>query len=329
MRHIDIFNGDADGIISLIQLRLNEPKDSILVTGVKRDNQLMNDFEFKAADQVTVLDISMEKNQAGLKQALDLGAQVEYFDHHRAGDIPQHDNLFAQIDTSADMCTALLVDAKLKGKYRHWAIAAAYGDNLIAKANELAEAEGLNKEQRNQLKELGVLVNYNGYGSSIEDLHFAPAELFNQLRSYHSPFDVITDPNSPFRELKKAYEQDMSLAKSVSPHYQSSSLKVVILPNSSWARRVSGVLGNELANSDPSRAHLILTKRNSDTSVVSLRSPISKKYGAGDICAKYDTGGGRESSAGINNFPLASLNSLVSDIESFYCVKSLDQKTNI
>ena len=74
MRHIDIFNGDADGIISLIQLRLNQPKDSILLTGVKRENQLMNGFEFHSSDQVTVLDISMEKNQEGLQRALNIGA---------------------------------------------------------------------------------------------------------------------------------------------------------------------------------------------------------------------------------------------------------------
>lgn len=37
----DIFNGDADGIIALLQLRLADPIDSQLITGVKRDIKLV------------------------------------------------------------------------------------------------------------------------------------------------------------------------------------------------------------------------------------------------------------------------------------------------
>ena len=36
----DVFNGDADGIISLVQLRLSDPRDAELVTGRKRDIKL-------------------------------------------------------------------------------------------------------------------------------------------------------------------------------------------------------------------------------------------------------------------------------------------------
>jgi len=37
MKVYDVFNGDADGICALIQLRLANPSESTLVTGVKRD----------------------------------------------------------------------------------------------------------------------------------------------------------------------------------------------------------------------------------------------------------------------------------------------------
>ena len=37
----DIFNGDADGIIALLQLRLADPIGAELVTGVKRDIKLV------------------------------------------------------------------------------------------------------------------------------------------------------------------------------------------------------------------------------------------------------------------------------------------------
>jgi len=38
----DVFNGDADGICALIQLRRADPKpDATLITGVKRDIELL------------------------------------------------------------------------------------------------------------------------------------------------------------------------------------------------------------------------------------------------------------------------------------------------
>ncbi|MDG1750349.1 MAG: DHH family phosphoesterase, partial [Thalassotalea sp.] len=64
--HFDVFNGDADGIIALVQLRLAEPKNSTLVTGVKRDITLVEKVSIEQAKSVTVLDISMEKNAPAL-----------------------------------------------------------------------------------------------------------------------------------------------------------------------------------------------------------------------------------------------------------------------
>ena len=60
--HYDVFNGDADGILALVQLRLAEPKESTLITGVKRDISLLKQVDANNATSVTVLDISMEKN---------------------------------------------------------------------------------------------------------------------------------------------------------------------------------------------------------------------------------------------------------------------------
>jgi len=318
MRYIDIFNGDADGILSLLQLRLTQPRESLLVTGVKRDNQLMNNLEYQAEDCITVLDISMLKNISGLLRALECGASVEYFDHHQAGDIPQHANLQATIDTAPEVCTALLVDQYLEGRYHHWAIAAAYGDNLVAKANELAQQAGLSAEQTLQLKELGTLVNYNGYGPQLADLHFAPADLFKRLLAYRSPFELITDKASVYHQLKLAYEEDMALASSITPYYQSSSVKVILLPNQAWARRVSGVLGNQLANQTSSLAHLVLTEADNATAVVSLRAPLTNKQGAGELCGRFATGGGRAAAAGINVFPLNQIQELISVVEDYY-----------
>ena len=72
MRYVDVFNGDADGICALLQLQLQlgSPRDSELVTGVKRDIDLLRQVQAGAGDRITVLDVAMEKNRADLDRHL-------------------------------------------------------------------------------------------------------------------------------------------------------------------------------------------------------------------------------------------------------------------
>ena len=314
----DIFNGDADGIIALLQLRLATPQESTLITGVKRDINLVAKVDAKAGDNLTVLDISMEKNRVALELALESGSEVFYADHHRAGDVPEHENLSAHIDLDANTCTALIIDNLLNGQFHEWAITAAYGDNLIAKADELADAAGLFIEKKEQLKELGTLINYNGYGASVEDLHFDPAELYQALLKYSSPFDIIADKASPFYQLQAAYQSDMDNALAIKAQHKSEKLGLFKLPNEAWARRISGVYGNLLANQSPDSAHAVLTQNADGTYMVSLRAPLNNKQGAGEICSSFETGGGREAAAGINVLPKESIAQFVKVVESKY-----------
>ncbi len=314
----DIFNGDADGIIALLQLRLANPKESTLITGVKRDINLMAKINTKAGDKLTVLDISMEKNMVALKLALDSGAEVFYADHHRSGDILEYEYLSAHIDLDANTCTALIIDNLLDGQFHSWAITAAYGDNLIAKADGLADIAGLSVEQKIQLKELGTLINYNGYGASVEDLHFSPAVLYQMLLKYASPFDVIADKASPFYQLQAAYQSDMDSALAIKAQYKSEKLGLFELPNEAWARRISGVYGNLLANLLPNSAHAVLTKNADGTYMVSLRAPLNNKQGAGEICSSFGTGGGREAAAGIDALPKTSIAEFIEVVEGKY-----------
>ncbi|EHC7290321.1 acetyltransferase [Vibrio parahaemolyticus] len=314
----DIFNGDADGIIALLQLRLADPIDSQLITGVKRDIKLVEKVDVQAGDELTVLDISMEKNMAGLEQALAQGVHVFYADHHKAGDIPQHGNLDAHIDLDANMCTALIVDKLLEGRFHTWAITAAYGDNLIAKADALADQAGLNNEQKAQLKELGTLINYNGYGSKVDDLHFHPADLYRALVQYISPFEVIEDKASPYYQLQSAYQQDMDAAQAVPATHESDTLKLFELPNTAASRRISGVYGNWLANQNPDSAHAVLTENTDGTYTVSLRAPLNNKQGAVAVCGQFPTGGGREAAAGINALRKEDVNAFIDAVETYY-----------
>ncbi|EKO3396591.1 DHH family phosphoesterase [Vibrio fluvialis] len=316
--HYDIFNGDADGIIALLQLRLAKPRDSQLITGVKRDIELLANVTAQRGDSLTVLDISMAKNRDALLTVLASGAQVFYADHHQAGDIPQHEQLDAHINLDANMCTALIVDTLLEGRFHHWAITAAYGDNLLSVADALAAKAGLRPEQAEQLKELGTLINYNGYGQSVSDLHYHPADLFRALLGYSSPFEVIADPTSPYAVLKQAYEQDIAQALAKPAVYESKTLRVFALADEAASHRVSGVYGNLLANQKPDQAHVVLTVADDESYTVSLRAPLNKKRGAGTLCSQFATGGGREAAAGINRLPKQDLARLIASVEAYY-----------
>lgn len=318
MADYDVFNGDADGICSLIQLRLEFPKDSIPVTGVKRDIELLKNIKVQEGDCITVLDISMEKNIAPLKEALNSGAAVFYADHHRSGDIPKNSKLEALIDLSPDTCTALIIDKYLSGKYKAWAITAAFGDNLKKEARFFAEENSFSEDEISLMDQLGTYINYNGYGESLDDLHYPPAELYKIMKSYGTPFEFIEKEKLVFETLKHGYEEDIRSANSLEAEFENEIAAMYILPDKKWARRVSGVFSNELAIRNPDRAHAVLTEKKSGDYLVSIRAPKTKMHGASDIAAKFPGGGGRAAAAGINNLPKSSLSKLFQELLKYY-----------
>lgn len=301
MNH-DVFNGDADGICALHQLRLAFPASNNLVTGTKREIDLLRRVEAGAGDEVTVLDLSMDKNRDALLALLDKGAKVSYFDHHVSKDIPDHPNLTATIDTSPAVCTSLLVNRHLGGKQLIWAVVGAFGDNLHAAAYQAAQSLGLGTQQLVMLRELGECLNYNSYGESVEDLFFHPAELYLTLHRQEDPF-VFVREDRVFEVLKQGYNEDMALARAIRPEHETTNGAVYILPAKPWARRVSGAFGNLLASTFPGRAHAVLTQRNDGAYVVSVRAPQSTNSGADVLCSRFATGGGRKGAAGINRLP--------------------------
>lgn len=321
--HYDVFNGDADGIIALVQLRLAEPKVGRLITGVKRDISLLKQVDINNATSVTVLDISLEKNIDALIPLLNAHVPIFYVDHHRTGDIPNSEHLATLIDLDANTCTSLLVNHYLDDRYARWAVAAAFGDNMKASAQQLADKIGLTSEQAALLAELGVYVNYNGYGSSVDDLHFHPQALYQALVEYRDPLALIAQPNSVFSQLKLAYQQDMEKAQSAKVLFDNDVCKIVELADEPWARRVSGVFGNELANISPDKAHAVLTLNkkalNSDqTYTVSVRAPLNNKQGADNICVQFPTGGGRAGAAGINQLRQEQLEYFIQIMSNYY-----------
>jgi hypothetical protein len=313
----DIFNGDADGICALLQLRLAEPREATLVTGVKRDINLLARVEAADGDRLTVLDVSMDKNSAGLEQALKSGAEVFYVDHHFPGKIPEHPRLTALIDEAPDVCTAALVNGHLRGAHLDWAVTGAFGDNLKDTARRLAKDLDVTAEDLASLEELGTCINYNGYGPSIEDLHFDPEDLYRTLHHARSPLEFVG--SSPdFRRLSEGYREDMERAAALEPMRSTAAVAVFVLPNEPWARRVSGVYSNDLASGSPERAHAVLTEKPGGSYLVSVRAPLSNKQGAAELCMQFPTGGGRAGAAGINDLPADSLDAFLSAFETAY-----------
>ena len=302
----DVFNGDADGICALHQLRLAEPRQAQLVTGVKRDIALLKRVQAGHGARVTALDISLNKNLDAVKRLLEAGASVAYFDHHQADEIPVHANFFAQIDTGAEWCTSLLVNRHLGGRHLIWAVVAAFGDNLAEAARIAAAPLELSAGALSELQELGECLNYNGYGESVEDLYFDPAELYRQLHVHVDPFTFIREDKN-FQTLHTGYAQDMAQAQESKPMHETAHGAVYLLPDAAWSRRVSGVFGNALASGAPQRAHAVLTQKSTGGYLVSVRAPLAVKAGADMLCSQFETGGGRKAAAGINHLPESEL----------------------
>lgn len=307
---IDVFNGDADGICAVHQWRLAHPAASQLVTGVKRDINLLAGLAAAAGDRVSVFDISFDSNRRDALRLLDAGVELRWFDHHHAGELPDHPGLAASIDTAADCCSSLLVDRALGGRFRAWAIVAAFGDNLHEVGAALAAQAGLDRARIEALAELGELLNYNGYGDAEADLHFPPRDLYLALREFAEPADFIA-ASPAFVALREGFAADLAAAGRLAPRVEAPRFAAYVLPDEAWARRVVGTLANRLANAAPERAHALLVPNGAGNYTVSVRAAKLRPDGADVFCRGFATGGGRKAAAGINHLPPAELGSFL------------------
>lgn len=314
----DVFNGDADGLCALVQLRLAEPRDAVLVTGVKRDIDLLKQVHAAPGALVTVLDISLDKNRVDLERVLAEGANVFYCDHHFAGEIPEHPHLLALVNPAADVCTSLLVNNYLQGAYLAWSVVGTFGDNLRDSARRIARPLALDEARLHQLENLGIYINYNGYGSRLEDLHFTPEALYRLISQFSDPFVFMMEGAEHFQRLETGYREDMTAAGELAPEYRDNATAVYLLPEAPWARRVSGVFGNDLANAEPARAHAVVTGKADGNYLVSVRAPLANKIGADVLCRQFPSGGGRAAAAGINDLPADQLQVFIDRFAAFY-----------
>lgn len=315
--HYDVFNGDADGICSLQQLRLARPiTESQPVTGVKRDIQLLARVQHVRQSSFSVLDISLDKNRPALQHLLEQQNQVLYFDHHFAGEIPLSPLLSAHIDLRPDTCTSLIVDAFLGGKFSRWAICGAFGDNLHKPARDLAASLSLTEEQILQLQEIGDLLNYNSYGETAEDLRISPEELYAAVKPFVDPLAFHGAPEV-LPSLRQGFQEDMELALAQKVHRPMGKNRVYFFPDAAWARRVSGVFANLKAREKSDAAHALIYKNADGSLRISVRAPLAELRDADLLCRNFPTGGGRAGAAGINALPAEMLDTFFA---AFYAV---------
>ncbi len=315
MKFYDIFNGDADGLCALQQLRLGQPREATLVTGTKREIALLGRLQPAPGDCLTVLDVSLHTNAAALAAVLRAGAEVEWFDHHFAGRPPEHPRLTRHLDFAPDICTALIVDRHLGGAHRAWAVTGAFGDAMTRSAHAAAASLNLTPAALGALQSLGESLNYNAYGTRVEELLFHPAELHQRMRGFTDPLDFAATDPAP-RALEQARHSDLSRALGVAAVLDTAGAAAVVLPDAPWSRRVSGTLANHLAATNPGRAHAVFTPQEG-AYTVSLRAPRGHAASAERIAREFG-GGGRAAAAGINGLPEADVARVVGALKRAY-----------
>jgi len=275
------YNGDADGICSMVQWALVHGIDGELVTGVKRDIELLDRVDASAGDDLIAMDISLARNHSQATNLADKGVNITWIDHHLAGEEIQ--GITTHINTSKEVCTAIIVDSLIGGIHRDWAITAAYGDGLSGVATSLA---GFHDEK---LSELGELLNYNAYGSGVEDLHFHPNELLQMCLDSVTP--EIFMQSQAFSQLKSGFAEDIANAYSQSQKEG----QLIRLPCEPWARRVVGVFAHRLKEAEPELPHVIALDRGDGSWQISIRA----SEGVGELCQQF-SGGGRATAGGID-----------------------------
>ena len=281
------YNGDADGICSMVQWGLVYGIEGHRVTGVKRDIELLERVNPNPDDEIIVMDISLARNHARAVELSTQGFDITWFDHHLAGE--PIDGITTNIDTSSDVCTARIVE-KYLGVDSDWAQVALHGDGLSVHSS------------KPEFKELGELLNYNGYGADLSDLHFHPDELLLLCLQAKTPQNFMD--TQAFMTLKNGFESDLSNAINIEPRNG-----YYLLPNESWARRVVGVMAHRI-NESGDGPHVIAIDKG-ETLQVSIRG----SEGIGELCKMFG-GGGRATAGGIDALPKSEITALMKEVNS-------------
>lgn len=300
---IDVCNGAADGLCSVVQWRLHAPGQAQLVTGLKQDRALLSQVQARAGDEVLVCAVSMDDKLQEVQRLLAAGAQVRYFGRHGGAALPLHPALEAHLDLSGKSCSSLLVDRRLRGRFRVWALVGAFGAGLTDRTEQLARKMGLSGADMQRLRRFGEAINYNAGGESLQDVPVPPEQLFHTMLQFPDPLELL-DRTDIGLQLDALRRLDLQRAMAVAPYSDSTHSSVYVLPDLAWSRRVTGSWMKLLASGFPRRAHTVLRVRANGDYVVRVRAPLDTPRGAGPLCRAFG-GDGSAAAAGIDRLPAA------------------------
>lgn len=254
---VDVCIGDANGLCSLLQWRLHQPKQSSTLALLGHESRLDGLVHSRAGGDVLLCEIPMQANRSTLMQLLDSGAQIQYLSH-QIGDEPLwHPQLQYIEDAPQDRCTSLMVDRILDGRYRQWALVGAYGKHCNAQADKLAASNGLSAHARTQLRELGELINYNACSVDGKNACIPAVELYSVMSGYQQAMDFLQS-EPVVGELESVRREDLARAVQIAPYWQDAHASVYVLPNAPWAHRVASGFGKHISAKEPTRAHAFL-----------------------------------------------------------------------
>ena len=244
------------------------------------------------------------------------GAAVEYFDHHFTGDAPLPGGVVAHIDTSPRVCTGMLVDRHLHGRQRIWAVVAAFGDNLVDAACDLAASLSVTTGALEALKDLGDALTHNSYSDRVEDAIVPPG----RARASSSPTPIRCA--SLRRARVRGHRRRATARHRTRPRHRAGAR----------AARGAGVRAARCGLGAPRARHLrqrgrqrasprsrmrCVTVREDGDYAVSVRAPRARPHGADALCRKFG-GNGRAAAAGIGRLPREELGEFVARLAERY-----------
>jgi len=170
----------------------------------------------------------------------------------------------------------------------------------------------LNSTQIQDLKKIGELLNYNAYGSTIDDLHFHPADILERMKPYADPLLFMQSENV-INDLEAGHQADFRIIKEV----EWITPNIVCLPDEQWARRVIGDFAYQLVREEPDKDFAVLLTMGENYQI-SIRTSTKNNKNAGEFCLQFPTGGGRSAAAGINVLPATLLNDFIDRFNDYF-----------
>jgi hypothetical protein len=260
----DVFNGDADGICALLQLRLQDDERARrrLVTGVKRDIRLLEKIQVRPRDRdhgaryLARFEPRRPRAGAGGRRAevTLVRSPLRRRDPGARGCWPS--SILRPGCARACWWTATLAARSTPGP-------SSAPSATTSKRRPAASREAdFDAGQAKRCCALGEALNHNAYGESVADLRYPPAELYRHAEAVSPARSPSSPRRRPSRNCARAIARTCALPRTLRPVLAEEGGLVFVLPDTAWARRVSGVFANRLDDgAHAERAIAVLTSR--------------------------------------------------------------------